>query len=97
MTFTKPFNDVDTPLSGIDAPIEEIATPFTGFETLSIEIEDRVESLCFEQDHLLHGVDVTVVFPCLNEEFAVGLCVTSALETMRLAGINGSVLVVDNG
>jgi hypothetical protein len=50
-----------------------------------------------EQASLLCGVEVTVVLPCLNEELAVGSCVTSAIEVMRVAGLNGSVLVVDNG
>src|ERR1700682_911656 len=40
---------------------------------------------------------VTVVLPCLNEEGSVGLCVQEALDTMRAAGIDGEVLVVDNG
>jgi hypothetical protein len=43
------------------------------------------------------GVEVTVVFPCLNEEKAVGQCVRESLEVLREAGLNGSVLVVDNG
>jgi glycosyltransferase involved in cell wall biosynthesis len=41
--------------------------------------------------------DVTVVLPCLNEEEAIGKCVADAIATMRGAGINGEVLVVDNG
>ncbi|MGC2169612.1 MAG: glycosyltransferase family 2 protein [Acidimicrobiales bacterium] len=40
---------------------------------------------------------MTVVLPCLDEERAVGICTRSALETMRRAGLNGSVIVVDNG
>ncbi len=43
------------------------------------------------------GIEVTVVFPCLNEHEAVGLCVTQALEAMGSAGIAGEVVVVDNG
>lgn len=61
------------------------------------EIEPRVEDFYLGEEHLLHGAGVTVVFPCLNEELAVGMCVTRALEAMRAAGLNGSVLVVDNG
>jgi glycosyltransferase involved in cell wall biosynthesis len=73
------------------------------FTKSSIEIEAQTENFfpeqedIPEQEHLLHGVGVTVVFPCLNEELAVGLCVRTALETMSIAGLNGSVLVVDNG
>lgn len=59
----------------------------------------EVESndLSLDQGHILHGATVTVVFPCLNEEQAVGICTETALETMRRAGIIGSVIVVDNG
>ena len=40
---------------------------------------------------------VTVVLPCLDEADAVGACVTEALEAMTAAGIDGEVVVVDNG
>jgi hypothetical protein len=61
------------------------------------EIEPRTEDFNLGEEHLLHGTEVTVVFPCLNEELAVGLCVERALGAMSAAGLNGSVLVVDNG
>lgn len=61
------------------------------------EVRGAPPVLEFSPDHILHGVSVTVVFPCLNEELAVGGCVTSALAAMREAGIDGSVIVVDNG
>jgi hypothetical protein len=41
--------------------------------------------------------DVTVVMPCLNEAASVGECVDEAFEAMRAAGIDGEVVVVDNG
>ena len=40
---------------------------------------------------------VTVVMPCLNEAGSVGPCVDEALAAMRAAGIEGEVVVVDNG
>jgi glycosyltransferase involved in cell wall biosynthesis len=40
---------------------------------------------------------VTVVLPCLNEQEAVGLCVRRAWDALRAAGLDGEVLVVDNG
>lgn len=40
---------------------------------------------------------VSVVLPCLNEAGSVGQCVTAALEAMAGAGIDGEVIVVDNG
>ena len=41
-------------------------------------------------------MSVSVVLPCYNEEESVGLCVEEALDTMRAAGIDGEVVVVDN-
>lgn len=42
-------------------------------------------------------VDVSVVMPCLNEAGSVGTCVTKALEGIRVTGLRGEVVVVDNG
>jgi hypothetical protein len=67
------------------------------FEEQIEEFENQAPAIGLSKDHLLHGATVTVVFPCLNEELAVGSCVTAALKTMRDAGVDGSVIVVDNG
>lgn len=40
---------------------------------------------------------VALVLPCLNEEQAIGTCVTQAIQVFAAAGIDGQVLVVDNG
>jgi Glycosyl transferase family 2 len=40
---------------------------------------------------------VAVVLPCLNERDAVGLCVRHAREALSVAGLDGEVIVVDNG
>jgi hypothetical protein len=40
---------------------------------------------------------VSVVLPCLNEEEAVGLTVAEAQRGLRAAGVDGEVIVVDNG
>jgi hypothetical protein len=40
---------------------------------------------------------VTVVLPCLDEEGSVGQCVEEALHALRRAGLDGEVIVVDNG
>lgn len=40
---------------------------------------------------------VTLVLPCLNEEMAIGGCIKEALEVFDEAGLDGCVLVVDNG
>lgn len=41
-------------------------------------------------------LEVTVVYPCLNEEEAIGGCVDAALAVLRSSGLRGEVLVVDN-
>ena len=43
------------------------------------------------------AVEVTVLFPCLNEAETIELCVRQAREALEQAGIQGEVLVVDNG
>jgi glycosyltransferase involved in cell wall biosynthesis len=40
---------------------------------------------------------VTVLLPCLNEAETVATCVAEALSALKQAGIEGEVLVVDNG
>ncbi len=42
-------------------------------------------------------IDISVVMPCLNEEQSVGVCVKKALEGIRLTGLQGEVIVSDNG
>jgi glycosyltransferase involved in cell wall biosynthesis len=41
--------------------------------------------------------DVSVILPCLNEAETVGTCVTKAVDTLRRLGVQGEVIVVDNG
>src|SRR5262245_17192814 len=40
---------------------------------------------------------VSVVMPCLNEAETVAACVTEALAALRAAGLDGEVIVADNG
>jgi glycosyltransferase involved in cell wall biosynthesis len=42
-------------------------------------------------------IEISVVLPCLNEGETVGLCVTKALAALHAAGLNGEVIVADNG
>lgn len=41
--------------------------------------------------------EVSVVMPCLNEADTVGTCIQKALRGLQQAGINGEVVVADNG
>src|SRR5689334_13841352 len=42
-------------------------------------------------------LELSVVMPCLNEERTLPVCIDKALTTMRKHGINGEVVIVDNG
>jgi glycosyltransferase involved in cell wall biosynthesis len=42
-------------------------------------------------------VELSVVMPCLNERETVGRCVRKAVRSLRESGINGEVIVSDNG
>jgi glycosyltransferase involved in cell wall biosynthesis len=42
-------------------------------------------------------VDVSVVFPCLNEEATLSRCIRAARAALTRAGLNGEVIVADNG
>lgn len=42
-------------------------------------------------------VELTILMPCLNEARTVGACVRAAREFLALAGVQGEVLVADNG
>jgi glycosyltransferase involved in cell wall biosynthesis len=40
---------------------------------------------------------VSVVMPCLNEEAAIGACIEKIQRTFRTAGMDGEIVVCDNG
>src|SRR5262245_56268721 len=42
-------------------------------------------------------IEVSVVMPCLNEHETVGVCVEKAVTALQAAGIEGEVIVADNG
>jgi len=41
--------------------------------------------------------ELSVVMPCLNEENTIGICVQKAVSAIKKHGINGEVVVSDNG
>lgn len=57
-------------------------------EKLQQNIDDRNSSVQLE---------LSVVMPCLNEEKTIGICITKAKETIDKLGIQGEVVVSDNG
>jgi glycosyltransferase involved in cell wall biosynthesis/SAM-dependent methyltransferase len=42
-------------------------------------------------------VELTILMPCLNEEETLGACIRKGQEFLRLHGVEGEVLVADNG
>jgi glycosyltransferase involved in cell wall biosynthesis len=43
------------------------------------------------------GPEVSVVMPCLNEEAAIGACIEKIRRTLDQAGLDGEIVVCDNG
>ena len=43
------------------------------------------------------AIELSVVLPCLNERETVGTCVQKAVAALKSAGIQGEVIVADNG
>jgi hypothetical protein len=41
--------------------------------------------------------ELSIVMPCLNEEGTIGVCIRKALRSMEELGIDGEVVVADNG
>ena len=46
---------------------------------------------------ILQSLELTVLMPCLNEAKTAGRCVLAARRFLEEAGIDGEVLVADNG
>lgn len=49
------------------------------------------------QERTAEDVEVTVVMPCLNEALTVGRCIDKARSGMEQIGVQGEVLIADNG
>jgi glycosyltransferase involved in cell wall biosynthesis len=61
--------------------------------SLTMALESKINDL----DPAGKLVELSIVMPCLNERETVGRCVRKALNSLREAGINGEVIVSDNG
>jgi len=42
-------------------------------------------------------VEVTILMPCLNEEETIEFCIVEAMNAISASGVNGEVLIADNG
>ena len=48
-------------------------------------------------DEAVAAVELTILMPCLNEAETIGACVWKAKRYLASAGVEGEVLVADNG
>ena len=42
-------------------------------------------------------IELSVVMPCLNERLTLGTCIKKAMNSMEELGIQGEVIIADNG
>ena len=42
-------------------------------------------------------IEISIVMPCLNEEETLGICIEKAQSTLKSLGIQGEVVIADNG
>ena len=55
------------------------------------------EELASSRERATRGPELSVVIPCLNEAESISIVVRKAIDTMREHGIEGEVVVADNG
>jgi glycosyltransferase involved in cell wall biosynthesis len=68
-----------------DMMVPRMRTALTSEESQSVRVD------------MPHGVEVSVVIPCLNEANSLAFCVDKAVKAFQAAGMNGEVVVADNG
>jgi len=44
-----------------------------------------------------HGLELTILMPCLNEAETIGTCIEKAAGFLKRTGISGEILIADNG
>ena len=44
-----------------------------------------------------NGIEVSIVMPCLNEAESLGRCIEMAREGLSGAGVEGEIVIADNG
>ena len=50
-----------------------------------------------DDNDMSESPELSVVMPCLNEADTVGICVEKAVRAMREHGIQGEIVLADNG
>jgi glycosyltransferase involved in cell wall biosynthesis len=71
-----------------------IAPGTGGAAYMSAMLADRPAPVLDEQTD---EIEVSVIMPCLNEARTVGRCVDKAIRAMEELGVQGEVIVADNG
>src|SRR5947207_14518493 len=69
------------------------ATPVAEAPSMSATLVENPIAAANESANL----EVTVVMPCLNEARTVGICVAKARAALETLGVQGEVIVADNG
>ena len=62
-----------------------------------MNVNAAIETLPRQRGTKSDSVELSVVMPCLNESDTVGICVEKAIRAMTENGIEGEVIVADNG
>ncbi len=73
---------------------ELVLGPEVSADAIEVDSEETMER---RPNPAQNALEVSVIFPCLNEEAAIGACVSEALLALQRCGAKGEVLVVDNG
>jgi glycosyltransferase involved in cell wall biosynthesis len=68
-----------------DMMVSRMRTALTSEESQSVRLD------------MSHGVEVSVVIPCLNEANSLAYCLDKAMKAFQAAGLSGEVIVADNG
>jgi glycosyltransferase involved in cell wall biosynthesis len=65
--------------------------------TLPFEPSAKTTNQTPAMDSSRSDLEITILMPCLNEAETIARCVGKAVEFLRQSGIDGEVLVADNG
>src|SRR6202000_321234 len=74
-------------------PTEETPRPERG----SVLAPERTSPAASEVVHDAWASEVSVVMPCLNEAETLQVCIEKALRAFEELGVDGEVVVADNG
>src|SRR5688500_2048852 len=50
-----------------------------------------------DQEFVSNSFELTILMPCLNEALTLSTCIIKAKNYLSYSGINGEILIADNG